>query len=583
MGLWDWVGENIGTIVQTGATVGATVAASQAAKDAAAEQANAINSASKISAAAAQQARKDVLSAFGPSYQIFTDSIQQGINALTTGQTNTTNLLMNSSAQANQILNQTSQNVQRSILGLPPIDFTQQQQFGAMQPQTGQFQPGAIDPQAIAQLQGGPQPGVQDIPFGQTGQFQPGAQDPQALAQQLQGGLQPGQLLPPPDLPGQPPPAEGNIDPRVQVSPVRQLAGQPVEQMPLTGLIGAESALTGAAGRAQQYLMGGPGGQGLNISARSAQAPTNLKAARDFEGYIRRGTEGAVGELEQFASTGEAALQKEAALSGALGAEAQQAAINEFTESPGQAFLRQRQEQALLRNQAAIGGLGGGNVRTALQEQAFGIAAQQQQQQIENLRALSQQGLVAAGQQGGFRQQGGIAGGQIAGSLAGQELSSATQLSGINAQDAAAAARQAAQLRYQIALQQAGIETGLGTGLANLRTQAGQQIAGTIGTTGQQIAGNVQGLGQSLGQVEQQTGVNLANLLVQGGQGASNLGIGLGNTLANIGLGQGVAQAGLVQNLGSAQAAGILGQNTALQQGLTGLGQIAGQQAAGTA
>ncbi len=56
----------------------------------------------------------------------------------------------------------------------------------------------------------------------------------------------------------------------------------------------------------------------------------------------------------------------------------------------------------MLRNQAAIGGLGGGNVRTALQEQAFGIASQQLGERQNRLAALRQGGLAAVGQQAGF-------------------------------------------------------------------------------------------------------------------------------------------------------------------------------------
>jgi len=65
-----------------------------------------------------------------------------------------------------------------------------------------------------------------------------------------------------------------------------------------------------------------------------------------------------------------------AAFSGAQGPAAQAQAFQGFQDSPGQAFLRQQAEQSLLRNQAAIGGLGGGNVRRALQEQAIGLASQ---------------------------------------------------------------------------------------------------------------------------------------------------------------------------------------------------------------
>ena len=79
------------------------------------------------------------------------------------------------------------------------------------------------------------------------------------------------------------------------------------------------------------------------------------------------------------------------------GVEAEQEALSRFRESPGQAFLRERQERSLLRNQAAIGGLGGGNVRTALQEQAFGIASQQLGERQNLLSQITGRGLSATG------------------------------------------------------------------------------------------------------------------------------------------------------------------------------------------
>lgn len=87
---------------------------------------------------------------------------------------------------------------------------------------------------------------------------------------------------------------------------------------------------------------------------------------------------------------------------GLRGAEAEQAAISGFTESPGQAFLRDRQERALLRNEAAIGGLGGGNVRTALQEEAFGRAATQLGERKSRLANVASGGLTQVARQGGI-------------------------------------------------------------------------------------------------------------------------------------------------------------------------------------
>jgi len=108
---------------------------------------------------------------------------------------------------------------------------------------------------------------------------------------------------------------------------------------------------------------------------------------QDFSGFVERG--GAAGE-------------REAAFLGLRGTEAEQAAISGFQESPGQVFLRERQERALLRNEAAIGGLGGGNVRTALQEQAFGIASTQLSERKDRLAGVARRGLSAVGQQAGI-------------------------------------------------------------------------------------------------------------------------------------------------------------------------------------
>lgn len=104
---------------------------------------------------------------------------------------------------------------------------------------------------------------------------------------------------------------------------------------------------------------------------------------------------------KQFAPTlerGDIAGEKLGEFLGLRGPEAEEAAISGFRESPGQAFLRKRQERSLLRNEAAIGGLGGGNVRTALQEQAFGIASTQLGERKDRLAQVAGAGTGALGQ-----------------------------------------------------------------------------------------------------------------------------------------------------------------------------------------
>jgi hypothetical protein len=99
--------------------------------------------------------------------------------------------------------------------------------------------------------------------------------------------------------------------------------------------------------------------------------------------------------LAPFREAGVSALGQQQALLGLSGQEAQQEALGAFAESPGQRFIRERQERALLRNTSAIGGLGGGNIRTALQEQAAGIASTQLGEFQNRLAGLSGTGQTA--------------------------------------------------------------------------------------------------------------------------------------------------------------------------------------------
>jgi len=99
--------------------------------------------------------------------------------------------------------------------------------------------------------------------------------------------------------------------------------------------------------------------------------------------------------------------------------EQQQQAFAAFGESPGQRFIRDRAQKNLLRNASAIGGLGGGNIRSALVEQGVGFAAQDFNNQLNRLAGLSgsgqvaQQGIGALGAQtAGNIQQGLLAAGQ---------------------------------------------------------------------------------------------------------------------------------------------------------------------------
>jgi len=68
----------------------------------------------------------------------------------------------------------------------------------------------------------------------------------------------------------------------------------------------------------------------------------------------------------------------------------------------GQQFLRDRAQRNLLRSSAAIGGLGGGNVRSALVQQGVGFAQQDLQNRFGRLGKLAGQGQAAATNIGQF-------------------------------------------------------------------------------------------------------------------------------------------------------------------------------------
>jgi len=108
------------------------------------------------------------------------------------------------------------------------------------------------------------------------------------------------------------------------------------------------------------------------------------------------------GNLQPFQEAGVGALGQQQALLGLGGQEAQQQAFAAFNESPGQKFMRDRAQRNLVRNSSAIGGLGGGNVRSALVEQGAGFAQQDFNNQFGRLGQIAGQGQNAATNVGQF-------------------------------------------------------------------------------------------------------------------------------------------------------------------------------------
>jgi hypothetical protein len=145
--------------------------------------------------------------------------------------------------------------------------------------------------------------------------------------------------------------------------------------------------------------------QGIQLSQEAVDTAKGEITATAQPGLddLFTGFQGALTELEGTGSAEQQALAMASdpagmgkaemlarSMSGVEGQQAEQQAMDSFMESPGQQFLREQQEQALLRNQGAIGGLGGGRVRSALQDEAYGRAATNQQQRFGNIASLIQ-------------------------------------------------------------------------------------------------------------------------------------------------------------------------------------------------
>ena len=250
-----------------------------------------------------------------------------------------------------------------------------------------------------------------------------------------------------------------------------------LQAQPQYGLQGAEQAALTGAGLGLQNL-GGTQSQVENIFGRGAQ------------------------NLQPFQQQGSQAYDLQAALSGAMGPEAQAQAYQQFQRSPGQQFLQQEGERALLRNAAAIGGLGGGNVRRSLLEYGQGLAQQDFANQFDRLGQLSSAGLNAAS-----------TGAQLQGQQAGIQANLGQYGAQIPVQTGAAIA----QNRFQTGRDIGAARADTSTNLANLISQQGAGISDIIGAGAPQLNQLYQMAAQGDVAAREQLGVALANLAGQQG------------------------------------------------------------------
>ena len=379
----------------------------------------------------------------------------------------------------------------------------------------------------------------------------------------------------------------------------------------IAGGMSAEQAMAYAQANALGASQAGLGGSLASIAQGKAEAAAALRASEaqaraDYEAAIASGNaaidEGvgaANARLDPYATKGGQAFDLEAAMSGALGPEAQQEAFDNYSESAGQKYLREQQEQALLRNASATGGLQGGNVLTALQEQAKGIAATDQQQYMDNLNRLGLMGQTASTQQGMYDTSGGAAKAQLIANMGGALGQAALGTGGQLANSANNAASQSSGAYQNTAGTDVNTYMNTGQNLSNLYQNIGgtaanlnqnwgnQSSANALNTgvnlaniqtnLGQGIASNFTNLGNNLANYDNNATNNLANTYQGWGGGQADIRTQLATLLGNIATGQGTTQGDLAIQGGNADAAGTLGQSNAWINAISGLAGNAGQ------
>ena len=306
-------------------------------------------------------------------------------------------------------------------------------------------------------------------------------------------------------------------------------------------------------------------------NARQLRAGSNraIDALRSGENKQRQ-------QLNPFATAGVSALEQQQALLGMGGQAQQNAAFGAFKDSPGQKFMRDRAQKNLLRNSAAIGGLGGGNVRSALVEQGAGFAAQDFNNQFNRLGDIRTAGQNAAANIG----QGALSTGSNVASTRFNE----SQLTGAGAMNTAANVGQGmlntgsniASTRFNEAqlTGEGAMNTGLNIGQGMLNTAnnvASNQFnaaqlrgAGTINTAARQ------------GQFGQNFATNVGNLAIQGGSNQAQ-GIQNQNSIIQSGIGQLSGALGQFGGFGSSGGSTAYGsaansRMTGIQAQLNGMG-----------
>ena len=331
------------------------------------------------------------------------------------------------------------------------------------------------------------------------------------------------------------------FDPNVNAQPDYNYAQQDVPY----GLTAAQAAMTSGQQESERAQLLGLtlGEEALTEGQRAALQNLALTQQRT-SGLYDKG----IGYYEPYTQAGIGAYNQQAALSGALGPEAQQKAYAAYQQSPGVAFAQQEAERAILRNASALGGLGGGNVRDELSRRAVGTYMQDFQNQFGRLGDVSAQGYNAASQAANMR---------------GMQAGSEQTLGMTAAQIPMNVGSAIAQGRFQTGQTIGGQRGQLGQVMGNQAYQAGSDIASAIANTTSSLSALTNAQGAGMSDIMSNTVNNVNNLYQAAAAGDSEAISQLQSILANLSTGAGSSYSNVPI---------VPGATTNLAQGVAGIG-----------
>lgn len=388
-----------------------------------------------------------------------------------------------------------------------------------------------------------------------------------------------------------------NLTPQVMTQPVNTMA------VPPTGLIGSEQALNQGANDYAKYTLGGATSD-LNSLGAANQAATgylpqiNNMAPMEAAGVnftpdttlsqdVTNPLNQASDQYSGYVSSGQNAQKMQADLMGLNGPQAQQAAQSMMQSNPAFAYQMEQMNKAVQQSAAARGGALGGNVLQELQRNAQGLAAQDWQNQYNNIGNISTTGLNAANAVSGLRSnQANIAGNlQQTGinaklNAAIADANAKNQMTMANQQQKTQVLTQLADLANQYGINVAGLKSSTGNALAQNASNLGLNLAAGRTTAGQNIAQNASNVASQISSLLNNQGVNISNemssdinnmskILAEYGLNDQATNQNLATIIANITGGQASNTMNAYTQIGQANAAGVMGVNNALQQGLT--------------